>query len=110
MIGGNITASFQKYTTYRNEIGERVQEWFDVFQKKGFLDYKSGGADYDYSTKLQDSTHLFMCDYFDYKALELTPETARLLIDGEKYDIMMIDDPMGLHQHLEIHLEYLGGQ
>lgn len=51
-----------------------------------------------------------MCDYFDYKALNLTPETSRLLIDGERYDIMLIDDPMGLHQHLEIHLEYLGGQ
>lgn len=110
MIGGNTTVTFQNFTTYKNAIGEAIREWSDVVQKKGFLDYKSGGADYDYSAKLQDSTHLFMCDYFDFKALELSPESSRMLIEGEVYDIMLIDDPMGLHQHLEIHLEYLGGQ
>jgi len=37
-------------------------------------------------------------------------EDRRMLINDEVYDVLYIDDPMNLHQHLEIFLKYIGGQ
>ena len=31
------------------------------------------------------------------------------VIDGNIYDILLIDDPMRMHKHLEIYLKYVGG-
>ena len=44
------------------------------------------------------------------KKVDVTSENARMLIDGLIYQIMLIDDPMNLHQHLEIYLKFVGGQ
>lgn len=111
MIGENLIATFQKFTTTnKNAIGENVREWSDVIQKKGFLDYVNGGAEYEYNTKLQESTHLLICDYFDFNALGITSENARIIIEGQIYSVQIIDDPMGRNQHLEVYLKYTGGQ
>lgn len=32
-----------------------------------------------------------------------------MLIDGKIYDVQWIDDPMGMHEHLEIYLKAVGG-
>ena len=32
-----------------------------------------------------------------------------MIINDSVYNIQLIDDPMGLHQHLEIYLKYIGG-
>ena len=42
--------------------------------------------------------------------VDATSENARMLIDGQVYQIQVIDDPMNMHQHLEIYLKYVGGQ
>lgn len=110
MINGNTIGTFQKFKIQKNSIGESVREWFDVIQKKGFLDYVTGEADYEMNAKIQESTHIFLCDYFDCAALGITSENARIVIEGQIYSIQMIDDPMGLNRHLEIYLKYTGGQ
>ena len=48
----------------------------------------------------------------DYKQLSdmIKAENSRMVIDGQVYDIMLIDDPMGMHEQLEIYLKYTGGQ
>lgn len=48
----------------------------------------------------------------DYKQLSdmIKTENSRMVIDGRVYDIMVIDDPMGMHEQLEIYLKYTGGQ
>jgi hypothetical protein len=33
-----------------------------------------------------------------------------MVINDKVYDIMVIDDPMELHEQLEIYLKYTGGQ
>lgn len=135
-IGGNTEATMQvNRQTEKNAIGERVREWFDVVKFTGWLDLSGGDSKYTtYSAKIQESTHLFMCDFQAFEALskqwewdpfsfltgiinpeldeniEVTSENARLMIGGKVYDIMLIDDPMNLHQHLEIYLKYVGGQ
>ena len=32
-----------------------------------------------------------------------------LSVDGVVYELTMIDDPMELHEHIEIYLKYVGG-
>jgi len=110
MIGGNTTAEIQTKTTTKNRIGESVATFQTVQSIKGWLDLSSGDSRYtNYSAKIQESTHIFMCDYVALDA-SIKAENSRLIVNGERYDITLIDDPMGMHQHLEIYLRYTGGQ
>ena len=110
-VGGNVTAQVQLKTTgTKNEIGERVAQWETIHTVKGWLDLSAGDSKYtNYSTKLQESTHIFICGYI---ALDprVKAENSRLLIGGKRYDIMLIDNPMGMNKHLEIYLNFTGGQ
>ena len=109
MINGNIKALLQeKSETGINVIGERIQEWVTIIELKGFLDFQGHSTNRTtYETKLEESTHLFICDY---KSFNKKAENKRMIIDNEVYDVVYIDDPMNLHQHLEIFLKYAGGQ
>lgn len=139
MIGGNTIVLFQvKDEGTKNAIGEREHIWVDVASAKGFLDLMGDGNNAKittYNTKIEESTHIFLCDYQSFKGLsgkwvwnalnfisgkistavldetvDVTSENSRMLIDGKVYQIKVIDDPMGMHQHLEIYLKYVGGQ
>ena len=110
MIGGNKTATIQVKTSTKNEIGEGIKTWTDKQQLTGWLDLMSGDSRYTtYNAKIQESTHLFICDYTPLEA-SIRAENARMVVDGETYDITYIDNPMGLNQHLEIFLSYTGGR
>ncbi len=137
MIGGNLSALIQvKDEGTKNPIGERIHQWVDVASVKGFLDLSTGETyNNTFSARIQESTHIFLCDFQSFTGLsgqwvwdtmcfvngkittarsereiDVTSENARLLIDGQIYNIMLIDDPMHLHQHLEIYLKFVGGQ
>ena len=76
----------------------------------GYLDLSTGDSKYTtYNAKIQESTHVFLADY---KKLDsrIKAENSRMGINGKVYDIMVIDDPMELHEQLEIYLKYTGGQ
>jgi head-tail adaptor len=108
MIGGNTIGTIQISTTIKNAIGEAVKAWETVGTITGWLDLQSGDSRYTtYNAKMQESTHIFVADY---ARLNIKPENSRLIIDGGRYDVMLIDDPMGLHKQLEIYLKYTGGQ
>ena len=110
MIGGNISAIIQVHTTAINEIGETVKAWADVQTLTGWLDYASGDSKYiPYRTKMQDSTHVFVCDYVALDG-RITEENSRIVIAGKVYDIMLLDNPMELCKQWEIYLKYTGGQ
>lgn len=111
-IGGNTKAMLQVRTASINEIGEDVESWADVQEIRGWLDLSSGDSRYDtYYAKIQESTHIFIADYVKLDA-RIKAETARAIINGEQYDIMLIDNPMGMGSgsQLEIYLKYTGGQ
>lgn len=119
MIGGNIMASLQVRTTTKNAIGEKVKQWHTVATLKGFLDLQSGDSKYTTANaKMQESTHIFICDYkpipdtleIDGTNYKVSAESARMVANSKEYDVMLIDDPMKLHKHLEIYLKYTGGQ
>ena len=103
MIGGNINAVLMQSGGFTfNAIGERESSWNEVETLWGWLDYSGGDAKYTYDAKLQETTHIFMCDYV---AIDMNPEDKRLVVNGATYDVLMIDDPMGMHQHLEMSLK-----
>lgn len=107
-VGGNVSAQLQVKTTTKNTIGESVSKWKTRHTLTGFLDLANGDSRYtSYNAKMQESTHIFICDYVKISAV---PETSRMVINGKIYDIMLIDNPMELNYHLEIYLKYTGGQ
>lgn len=137
VIGGNTLALIQvKDKGSKNSIGEREHTWADVASVKGYLDLQEGKSlNKSFNAKIQESTHIFLCDYKSFEGLsgkwvwdtlnfingsihdetlegtvDVTSENARMLIEGQMYQIQLIDDPMKMHQHLEIYLKFVGGQ
>ncbi|KIR03459.1 hypothetical protein P261_02274 [Lachnospiraceae bacterium TWA4] len=136
MIGGNVEGILQiKQSEEKNSIGEGIEKWVDAYKLIGFLDLSTGDSPLNnFYVKLQESTHIFICDFcklealtddfkwnlFDFEKdiivneesdkeyIKLTSENTRMIINGVKYQVKLIDDPMNLHQHLEIYLKYVG--
>lgn len=106
MIGGNTDVIIQQKTgSTINAIGEKVQEWTNLVALRGWLDLSAGDSKYTHDTKLQESTHIFLCDYV---AMDRKATDKRLKAGEAVYDILLIDDPMELHQQLEIYLRFVG--
>lgn len=109
-IDGNKTAQIQVCIASKNAIGEDVKAWETVQSINGWLDLSTGDSKHTvYNAKVQESTHIFLADY---RVLDsrVSAENSRMIIDGKRYDITLIDDPMELHQQLEIYLKFTGGQ
>ena len=109
MIGGNTIAQIQKKTVTKNKIGEQVPDWERVMEITGWLDLSNGNTAYNYNAKIQESTHIFLADYVGIPE-DVTAENARLVADGKIFEIILIDDPMGMHRQLEIFLKFTGGR
>lgn len=107
MIGGNVKAVLQqKSGATVNAIGERVHEWADVQTLTGWLDLSGGDSKYsNFNAKLQESTHIFLAEY---APIDRRADDKRLVVNGVTYDVLLIDDPMELHEQLEIYLRYVG--
>lgn len=105
-IKGTIDAIVLEKFTSKNAIGETIETWNEFKNIKGFLDLSSGDSKYNnYNAKIQESTHVFICNYND----NITNEN-KLKIQGKIYDIMLVDNVMELNEHLEIYLNFTGGQ
>ena len=105
MIGGNATAILQVKTSSKNAFGEKVDNWTDVQLLKGFLDFTGGDGSYksNFKGSVEETTHIFICDYV---GLDVKSTQCRMVIDNNIYDVLMIDNPMNLNQHLEFMLKY----
>ena len=111
-IGGNLAATIQVPTITKNAIGEQIETWENVQTIKGWLDLSSGNSGYsNYNAKIQESTHIFVSDYVKLNS-KIQAENSQAIINGKRYDIMLIDNPMemGNGSQLEIYLKYTGGQ
>ena len=111
-IGGNIKAIIQTYSAVKDEYGEYVKTWTDAQTIKGWLDLQSGDSKYTtFNAKIQESTHIFIADYVPL-ADGIQAETSRMTINGKRYDILLIDNPMemGSGSQLEFYLRFTGGQ
>lgn len=136
-IGGNIHALLQvKGEGVKNSIGVREYDWIDCTSLLGWLDLSTGDSKRTtFNAKIQESTHIFLCDFTSLKALsakwvwnpfnfltgiinsdeqektvDVTSDNARMVIQGLVYEILLIDNPMNMNEHLEIYLRFVGGQ
>ncbi len=111
-INGNTKAVVQIREIETDEYKADRIRWKDAFSVNGTLDLLDGGVNLKMMSRIEDADYIFICDYFapSYNGEKLTAENSRLLIDGEVYEVKLFDDPMCLHEHLEIYLKYLGGQ
>lgn len=105
-IGGNTDLILKRKTQVKNEIGEEVITWVDYKTIHGFMDFMSEATGRtNFNSKIVESTHVFVCDYVEIDKSEI--ELA-VFHNNKEYEITYIDDPMGLHYHLEIFLKYIG--
>ncbi|MDL2224676.1 hypothetical protein LJC20_00485 [Eubacteriales bacterium OttesenSCG-928-M02] len=78
----------------------------DYMTLQGWLDLMSEQTNRAFNAKMDETTNIFMCDYvaIDKGVREL------VFIDnnGKTYDVLHIDNPMNMNQHLEIYLKYVG--
>ena len=107
MIGGNVDAIIQVETSSKNAFGEIENTYKNLTTVKGFLDYVGGDGSYknNFKGELEETTHIVICDY-ENVASKATPTQSRMIIDDKIYDILYIDNPMNLNEHLEIMLKY----
>lgn len=113
MIGGNTIATIQVKEVGKNTIGEQAKRWVNLGTVLGFLDFVSNQNENPFRGKVQNTSHIFLCDHSRWvvagQGATVTPERIRMVVNNEVFNVLLIDDPMGMHQHLEIYLEYLGG-
>lgn len=109
-IGGNITGTIQTKTTVKNEIGESVKTWSDRFSQIGWLGLQGGGSNYaTFNAKIEESTHIFLCDYHS-GIYGLADQDTRMIIKGNMYDVLLIDNPDEMDEQLEVYLKKVGVQ
>lgn len=109
MVGGNVPADVMRERKTKDAKGLYVSgEPERVMGLKGWLDYQAGQASHlAYQAKTDDTTHVFLCDY-DEAYAGLKTDGLYLEVSGRKYEVLLIDDPMGLHEHLETLLRHVG--
>lgn len=107
-IGGSITGIIQTQTSSRNEIGEAVQEWADAYSCIGWLGLQSGDSKRtNFSAKIEESTHVFLCDYHS-GIYAIANQDTRMILKGIIYDVLLIDNPDEMDEQLEIYLKRVG--
>ena len=111
MIGGNKVLTLKAKEVTENDMGLQTASYTKtVASSKGFLDYVTGEANLSPNfQKLEQSSHIFICDYSKAVA-DANAEECKAYVDGCEYDVALIDDPMELHRHIEIYLKLVGGQ
>jgi head-tail adaptor len=107
-IGGKTFGVIQTNTAVKNAIGEAVKEWVDAFSQKGWLGIQSVDSKYsNFSAKIEESTHVFLCDYHS-GIYALAGKDCRMIIKGFVYDVLFIDNPDEMDEQLEIYLRKVG--
>ena len=100
-IGGNTQALLQVKQNTKNKIGACEVTWMDCISILGWLDLSSGDSKHiTFYAKVQESTHIFLCDYQSLKNLpvgedgsetiDITSNNARMVVNGDVYEILAI--------------------
>lgn len=113
-IEGNTQARVQVRTVEPDAYSLDRAVWKDAFPRPlcGVLDLTGADVSHKLMKRVEDADYIFLCDYFDLRVDggRLSTENSRILIDGEAYEVLLYDDPMQMHEHMEIYLKHIGGQ
>ena len=113
-IGGNIKAVLRRAVAgERNAIGERETVYETIFEVDGWLGLQSGDSKHTLGAKIEESTHVFLCDYNPaIYALTMPGDddglVLHMVIKGMVYDVLLIDNPDEMNEQLEIYLRKVG--
>lgn len=112
-MGGNTVCELKiKSGSSVNEIGERIVTENLYIALTGYLDFSNGDSKYvTYNAKIQESTHVFVCDYVELPLVDgrkVKATDLKAYINGDVFDVMILDNPMELNKHLEIYLKFVG--
>lgn len=91
-------------TQVDNGIGGFVETSVELFKIKGYLDLLSGDEKTTNNAFIEESTHIFITDF----RKDINKNNWLEDINGNRYDITLVDDPVQLHHHLEIYLKFIG--
>lgn len=109
-VKGRTLCAIQTRTSTKNTIGEAVNTWQDAVSFHGVIGLQSGDSKYsNFNAKVEESTHVLVCDYSD-AIYSLADQNTRIICKGKMYDVLLIDNPDELNEHLEIYLKLVGGQ
>lgn len=91
-----------------NGIGGNAEKEDEVFKVQGFLDLAQGfganGENSNLNSFLQESTHILITDYRE----DISNKNWIIDSKGNRYNIVLVDDPVSRHHHLEIYLKFVG--
>lgn len=96
--------SIMGITQVPNGIGGFIEGDGELFKIKGYLDLLTGDEKTTNNAFMEESTHIFLTDYrTDIKNENWIEDST-----GKRYNITLVDDPVQLHDHLEIYLKFVG--
>lgn len=96
----------QKREQMDDGIGGLTESWTDYRTTSGYLDLVQG-TDLNASQQafLQESTHVAVIPFYQ----DGITDKMRLIDEaGRWYEITYVDDPVGVHHHLELYLKFGG--
>ncbi|MBO3312858.1 head-tail adaptor protein [Clostridium perfringens] len=100
--------SVMKLIKKDNGIGGCTEKENEVFKIQGFLDSAQGfganGENSNLNSFLQESTHILITDYRE----DISNKNWIIDSKGNRYNIVLVDDPVSIHNHLEIYLKFVG--
>ena len=110
-VKGNTLCVIQTGTSSAvNEYGERETTWENAIEFDAVLGLQSGDSKYSsFNAKIEESSHVAVAE-FDADIYALADKNTRLIAKGKMYDVLLIDNPDELNEHLEIYLRFIGGQ
>ncbi|WP_085829081.1 phage head completion protein [Clostridium massiliodielmoense] len=87
-----------------NGIGGFIEKEDELFKMQGYLDLLTGDETNTNNAFIQESSHIIITNYRD----DIT--TKHWIIDSKnnRYNIVLVDDPVSMHNHLEIYLKFIG--
>ncbi|NEZ46502.1 head-tail adaptor protein [Clostridium niameyense] len=89
-----------------NGIGGYIEREEELFKIQGYLDLLVGinGENTSLNAFIQESSHILITNYRE----DITNRNWIIDSKNNRYDIVLVDDPVSMHDHLEIYLKFIG--
>ncbi|AEB75898.1 phage head closure protein [Clostridium botulinum] len=87
-----------------NGIGGKIENQTKLFEIKGFLDLLTGDETNTNNAFIQESSHILITDYRE----DIRNKNWMVDSNGNRYNIVLVDDPVSMHNHLELYLKFIG--
>jgi hypothetical protein len=120
-----MTGEIRRPTRVSDGMGGFSTRWLAIMTSRGVLDQLSGGESWKAMKVTEESTHIWICSPFElliedpveqstYFGTPFSPSPFgdlvpanittkdRLVVNGVNYDILNVDNPMNMGNHLEI--------